>query len=296
VRRRERTEEEQARAIEETGVRHRRGERERAEGEHPCRGCEPAEDLRERRRAGDAPGRRERDGDDEVGERLEEPRDRGAEQHQHRVPRAFVKPRGRRELPERERQRDRGRRPEDRPPAASGGRATLDGERPRLDRGSRQTQQLALPLLETLGDARRDGQPDVGPLSHELLEAVARETPEDAVARRARRRGAPGQQQPELAEVGPAIHGADLDVLLGPHRERDPAALHEVQSIGRIALPEQRLSPRDRELFQRAREARDGHAVQVTEERDAPQELVVGETVFDRGTLPRPARPRPLRV
>ncbi len=67
-------------------------------------------------------------------------------------------------------------------------RARIERERPRFLE-LRGAHEGALSTVERVGERRRDAQADLGTLAHQLLEPLARQTPDARVSRRLHRRG-----------------------------------------------------------------------------------------------------------
>src|SRR6185295_4497871 len=64
----------------------------------------------------------------------------------------------------------------------------------------RRAHESTLPPIERVGERRCDAQADLGTLAHQLLESLARETPDTCIGRRLDRGGASRQKESHLAE------------------------------------------------------------------------------------------------
>jgi len=70
------------------------------------------------------------------------------------------------------------------------------------------------------------------------------------------------------------LHGRDLDVIARADRHGDLAALEQVEAVRLRALADDDLVLPELELLERADEARDADAIEVTEERDVAEEVL----------------------
>ncbi len=145
------TERHQRETEEEAGAQHRRGERERAEREDPRRRCEAGERLRDSGETEDAPRARHRKRHGEVGDRLEEPRDAGADEYEEDVPALDAQTGRRRDPPEGQRNRERGERADDARLDGPLLRTCVERERPRFLE-LRRTDERALSSIERVGE------------------------------------------------------------------------------------------------------------------------------------------------